>query len=630
MAVEESKETDNNKNSFYCNECQSFHSITDLFLWSRCQHKYGRGCVVFSIKQQLYDGKLPVCIVDNCNKLLLDEEASLVLPEDVLNNFYQTHMEYQIPQQCIIKQDIKIDDDEKKQSNGSITDNYSSVVFSAIDYDPSDNSSSDDDGRIIAFHKNEEYQPLLNHNNINMDNKPQQLSFECVICNEEHPNDFKFEWSQCKHVYNRQCAENLIISFLFQQQIPQCTKCKQPLHRNEAETILPLDEMQVLNEIYALKQSMDSFNAKNILAQIEEKEEEEEELMPSVLVLPDNNINALLPIDDDFDDDNGMRLNVAKEQQLQKQNLFYCVCCKELISLLENEDNPKFVALKCGHISCRECAIKHTKHEMETLQIIPSCPVCPISITDLDLIEIYGRSEAKKLMDALFKCKSLKVPPFRPVPAMDEPLLTAGNIENDRDDDDAVVDAEVISKKEEENMLEKVEEKSQNDDDEDMAHCLTESCHKKGFLSKDEKNRLDCDGCGISWCVSCGVPWHLGQTCQQYRTEIENQNLLMALQQQEQMQFGGYDQMEMQFQNLYVDQGWKTCPVCLSVVEKNGGCNHITCACSAHWCWICGCIVDENDLGKHYDIGKCQLNEQMDDDDLGDGVRNNLNAGHVL
>eukprot|EP00483_Globobulimina_turgida_P009932 UN09951 len=50
---------------------------------------------------------------------------------------------------------------------------------------------------------------------------------------------------------------------------------------------------------------------------------------------------------------------------------------------------------------------------------------------------------------------------------------------------------------------------------------MTESCHKKGLLSREkhEESRLDCIGCGISWCVRCGVAWHLGQTCKQYENE---------------------------------------------------------------------------------------------------------------
>lgn len=31
----------------------------------------------------------------------------------------------------------------------------------------------------------------------------------------------------------------------------------------------------------------------------------------------------------------------------------------------------------------------------------------------------------------------------------------------------------------------------------------------------------------------------------------------------------------------------KDCPQCGKATEKNGGCNHISCTCGAHWCWMC-------------------------------------------
>eukprot|EP01084_Bolivina_argentea_P167346 290456_1 len=32
----------------------------------------------------------------------------------------------------------------------------------------------------------------------------------------------------------------------------------------------------------------------------------------------------------------------------------------------------------------------------------------------------------------------------------------------------------------------------------------------------------------------------------------------------------------------------QTCPKCKRTVEKTGGCDHITCICGTHWCYICG------------------------------------------
>lgn len=48
--------------------------------------------------------------------------------------------------------------------------------------------------------------------------------------------------------------------------------------------------------------------------------------------------------------------------------------------------------------------------------------------------------------------------------------------------------------------------------------------------------------------------------------------------------------------------GMKDCPACKFQTEKNGGCNHMTCQkCSCDWCWICGQVIENGDVGWHYD-----------------------------
>jgi hypothetical protein len=50
----------------------------------------------------------------------------------------------------------------------------------------------------------------------------------------------------------------------------------------------------------------------------------------------------------------------------------------------------------------------------------------------------------------------------------------------------------------------------------------------------------------------------------------------------------------------------KECPKCKTMVERTGGCNHITCHCGSHWCWTCcnntssdGETFDENTIYDH-------------------------------
>lgn len=40
--------------------------------------------------------------------------------------------------------------------------------------------------------------------------------------------------------------------------------------------------------------------------------------------------------------------------------------------------------------------------------------------------------------------------------------------------------------------------------------------------------------------------------------------------------------------------GLKKCPKCHANVIKNGGCNHISCVCGCHFCWICGYYTSDS------------------------------------
>ncbi|KAI9732005.1 MAG: hypothetical protein M1834_004456 [Cirrosporium novae-zelandiae] len=45
------------------------------------------------------------------------------------------------------------------------------------------------------------------------------------------------------------------------------------------------------------------------------------------------------------------------------------------------------------------------------------------------------------------------------------------------------------------------------------------------------------------------------------------------------------------------DLGIKVCPRCGSGIEKNEGCNHMTCACGTHICWFCLATFDDDEYG---------------------------------
>jgi ariadne-1 len=78
--------------------------------------------------------------------------------------------------------------------------------------------------------------------------------------------------------------------------------------------------------------------------------------------------------------------------------------------------------------------------------------------------------------------------------------------------------------------------------------------------------------CGLRICWDCKKAAHAPVTCAQ---------------QQVWEQVAG--QAEDVVQGLWESQNTKECPKCRNRIEKNGGCNHMTCSqCRHQFCWICG------------------------------------------
>jgi len=60
--------------------------------------------------------------------------------------------------------------------------------------------------------------------------------------------------------------------------------------------------------------------------------------------------------------------------------------------------------------------------------------------------------------------------------------------------------------------------------------------------------------------------------------------------------------------NFLIDNTTKRCPHCKAPIEKNEGCNHMTCVCNGQFCWTCGLIYTDD----HYSNGTCR---QFDNED---------------
>mmetsp|Transcript_6086 Transcript_6086/g.12526 ORF Transcript_6086/g.12526 Transcript_6086/m.12526 type:complete len:511 (-) Transcript_6086:195-1727(-) len=99
--------------------------------------------------------------------------------------------------------------------------------------------------------------------------------------------------------------------------------------------------------------------------------------------------------------------------------------------------------------------------------------------------------------------------------------------------------------------------------------CERIACADTASAMEKEGNVAHCDECTTSFCLICGEEPHAPTGCkdlarwnEKCRNESETANWILA--------------------------NTKSCPKCGSRIEKNQGCNHITCQrCKNEFCWIC-------------------------------------------
>uniref|UniRef100_A0A7S4WAG2 RBR-type E3 ubiquitin transferase n=1 Tax=Alexandrium monilatum TaxID=311494 RepID=A0A7S4WAG2_9DINO len=85
--------------------------------------------------------------------------------------------------------------------------------------------------------------------------------------------------------------------------------------------------------------------------------------------------------------------------------------------------------------------------------------------------------------------------------------------------------------------------------------CHGDSDSRQGF-------GVQCPSCEQASCFDCGSAWHAGQSCE----EVAEQELA----------------------SWAAGRNVGRCPRCRSMIEKNLGCNHMTCrACKCQFCWLC-------------------------------------------
>jgi hypothetical protein len=101
--------------------------------------------------------------------------------------------------------------------------------------------------------------------------------------------------------------------------------------------------------------------------------------------------------------------------------------------------------------------------------------------------------------------------------------------------------------------------------------CPSKSCSNIVQVIGSGIDNVRCR-CGHQFCIDCKQEPHFPATCTSYRAYID-----------EAQQNGD---LITDPNAKYIVQG-RNCISCNEFIEKNGGCNHMTCRCGAEFCWLC-------------------------------------------
>ena len=125
------------------------------------------------------------------------------------------------------------------------------------------------------------------------------------------------------------------------------------------------------------------------------------------------------------------------------------------------------------------------------------------------------------------------------------------------------------------NKYEKFKLRAEIIKDPNKRQCPKPNCDK--YLQKSKKNKyVKCEN-GHKFCFECLRPWHGEDSCEK--------------------------SLDKEFLNWKKNKNLKRCPKCKIYIEKNKGCNHMTCSnCKFEWCWLC---EGKYEYG-HYTQGICK------------------------
>ncbi|KAH3757519.1 E3 ubiquitin-protein ligase RNF14 [Pelomyxa schiedti] len=115
----------------------------------------------------------------------------------------------------------------------------------------------------------------------------------------------------------------------------------------------------------------------------------------------------------------------------------------------------------------------------------------------------------------------------------------------------------------------------------DVKWCPKPDCGNAMIVSGGRMARCTNPRCRFTFCTHCKEEWHIDLSCEQWQ-QWKQENT----------------EADSKFTE-WARTHSKPCPRCHCAIEKNGGCNHMTCrSCSHQFCWLCLGNYDGNHFGE--------------------------------
>jgi len=149
----------------------------------------------------------------------------------------------------------------------------------------------------------------------------------------------------------------------------------------------------------------------------------------------------------------------------------------------------------------------------------------------------------------------------------------------------------------------------------DVISCPRVVCQCPTMIDR-ETNMGQCPACQLAFCIYCKATYHGVSPCKfkssEQRAILERYNNSTGEEKTFLEKRYGKKQLATMSADLasedYMASNARQCPHCNAPIEKNEGCNKITCwRCNTHFCWLCGLKLPQVNPYTHFNVqgGKC-------------------------